>query len=294
VREDQVSLRSCSVDAIALQEPYIDFMKADVRQKYNEIFREHFGQARVITATRCIAAPRFWKPGGVVLVILGSWAQHVSKVSCDELGHWISATMTGSDGDAVTIYSHYNVVDVKLQNAGPSTVFSQQYRLLRLAGATFPNPRQQCVADLNRAVAKSVKNQEAIVIIGDYNEELGKKVNLMASVCSKHALFDVHTHFHGKNANIPTYARGSKRLDYCVASSRLEDFVASCGFNLFNEHIHSDHRAQFVDFKLKSFFGHGAPTLARPDLRSISSSSIDVSKFVRKMHAHLIEHSAFH
>jgi hypothetical protein len=70
--------------------------------------------------------------------------------------------------------------------------------------------------------------------------------------------------------------------------------VASCGFNLFNEHIHSDHRAQFVHFKLKSFFSHGAPTLARPDLRSISSSSTEVTNFFAKMHAHLIEHRAFH
>jgi hypothetical protein len=224
----------------------------------------------------------------VVLVILGSWAQHVSKVSCDELGRWVSATMTGLDGDAVTIYSLYNVVDVKLHNAGPSTVFSQQYRLLRLDGVTFPNPRQQCVEDLNRAVTKSVQNHEAVVIIGDYNEALGKKVNLMASVCSEHALFDVHAHFHGEHADIPTYARGSTRLDCCVASSRLEDFVASCGFNLFNEHIHSDHRAQFVDFKLRPFFRHGAPPLARPDLRPLSSSSTDVTKFVRKMQTHLI------
>jgi hypothetical protein len=202
--------------------------------------------------------------------------------------------LTGSDGDSVTIYSFYNVVDVKLQNAGPSTVFSQQYRLLRLAGVTFPNPRQQCVEDLQRAVTKSVDNNEAIVIIGDFNEELGKNAGFMASVCSNNALFDVHALFHGENADIPPYARGSKRLDYCVASTRLEAFVASCGFNLFNEHIHSDHCAQFVDFKLKSFFGHGAPTLARPDLLSISSSSTEVTKFIRKMHAHLIEHRAFH
>jgi endonuclease/exonuclease/phosphatase family metal-dependent hydrolase len=204
-----VSLRSRSVDVIALQEPNIDFMQADVCQKYNEIFREHFGQARVLTATTCIAALRLWKPGGVVLVILGSWAQHVSKVSCGELGRWVLATLTGSDGDSVTIYSFYNVVDVKLQNAGPSTVFSQQYRLLRLAGVTFPNPRQQCVEDLQRAVAKSVDNNKAIVIIGDFNEELGKNAGLMASMSSNNALFDVHALFHGENADIPTYTQGS-------------------------------------------------------------------------------------
>jgi hypothetical protein len=135
------SLKSGSVDAVTLQEPNADFMNADIRHKYEEIFKEHFGQARAITATTCISAPNSWKPGGVILAILGSWAQHVTKVSCDNLGRWASATLTGSDGESITIYSVYNVVDVtKLHDAGPSTVFSQQYRLLRLVGVTYPNP----------------------------------------------------------------------------------------------------------------------------------------------------------
>jgi hypothetical protein len=205
-----MSLRSRSVDAVTLQEPNIDFMQADVRQKYNDIFKEHFGQARVLTATSCIAAPKLWKLGGVVLVVLGSWAQHITKVSCDDLGRWVSATMTGSDGNSVTIFSFYNVVDVKLQHAGPSTVFAQQYRLLKLAGVTHPNPRQQCVDDLQREVAKCVVNKEAIVIIGDFNEALGRDAGLMASVCSNNGLFDVHALVHGGQADIPTYTCGSK------------------------------------------------------------------------------------
>jgi hypothetical protein len=88
-----VSLASGFVDAVALQEPNVDFMQADIRQKYEDIFKEHFGQARVITATTCISAPNAWKPGGVVLAILGSWAQHVTRVSGDKLGHWASATL---------------------------------------------------------------------------------------------------------------------------------------------------------------------------------------------------------
>jgi hypothetical protein len=100
-----VSLKSKFVDAVALQEPNMDFMQPYIRQKYQEIFKEHFGQAKVLTAMTCIEAPNSWKPGGVVLTILGSWAQHVTQVSCDDLGRWVSATLTGSDGDSITIYS---------------------------------------------------------------------------------------------------------------------------------------------------------------------------------------------
>jgi endonuclease/exonuclease/phosphatase family metal-dependent hydrolase len=176
-----------------------------------------------------------------VLAILGPWAQHVSKVSCDDLGRWVSATLTGTDGDSFTLFSLYNVVDTTLQEAGPSTVFAQLYRLLRLVGVTHPNPRKQCVGGLQRVIAQLVHNDEKVVVVGDFNELLGHDPGLMASVCAANHLFDVHPKFHGEVANIPTYTRSSKRLDYCAASASLEPYVAASGFNLFNECIHSDH-----------------------------------------------------
>jgi hypothetical protein len=181
-------------------------MKADTREKYKAIFKEHFGQARVITATTCIEAPRAWKPGGVTLAILGPWAQHVAKTSCDDLGRWVSATLTGSDGNSFTLFSMYNVVNTNLRDAGPLTVFSQQYRLLRLAGVTYPVPRQQCVDGLNQAVRQLIADDDSVVIVRDFNETLGTNPKLMASVCAEHALFDVHAHYHRIGANIPTYA----------------------------------------------------------------------------------------
>jgi hypothetical protein len=156
-----VSLQSRSVDAIALQECNVDFMQASVRDKFTEIFKEHFGQARVITATSCISAPCLWKPGGEMLAILGPWAQHVANTTCDDLCRWAIATLTGSDGNSFTLVSLYNVVNVKLQHAGPSTIFAQQYRLLRLAGVLTPNPQHQYIDDLHRTVAKMIANQEA-------------------------------------------------------------------------------------------------------------------------------------
>jgi hypothetical protein len=289
-----VSLKSRSVDAVSLQECNVDFMQASVRDKFTAIFKEHFGQARVITATTCISAPRLWKPGGVVLAILGPWAQHVANTTRDNLGRWATATLTGSDGNSFTLVSLYNVVNLQLQHAGPSTIFAQHYRLLRLAGVLTPNPRQQCIDDLHRTVAKMLANQEAVMIMGDFNESLGSDPRLMGSICAAHDLFEVISNFHGNAAEIPTYVRGTKRLDDATASSSIRHLICACGYNLFNENIHSDHRASFVNLRLKDYFGHATPSLARPDLRFVSSSSLDIKLFVRKMHSHLRENKVFH
>jgi hypothetical protein len=229
-----------------------------------------------------------------VLAILGPWSQHISKVSRDGLGRWASATLTGSDGESFTVFSAYNVVDVKLHDAGPSTVYLQQYRLLRLAGITHPKPRQQCVDDLNREIKKLVANGETIALLRDFNEDLGQDPGLMATVCANHHLFDAHAHLHGEKAALPTYARGSKRLDYCVISEQMEQHIEGCGINLFNECIHSDHRALFIYINLSAFFGRRTPRLATPDQRFISTASPNVTKFTTKMYSHLHENKAFH
>jgi hypothetical protein len=76
-------------------------------------------------------------------------------------------------------------------------------------------------------ITRLVTNDEQVVVGGDFNELLGHNPGLMASVCAKNSLFDVHALFHGGAADIPTYARGSTKLDYCIASTSLEPYIAA-------------------------------------------------------------------
>jgi hypothetical protein len=261
-----ISVCTRSVEAATIQETNTDFMQPDIREKYTAIFKEHFGQARVITATTCIHAPSTWKPGGVLLAILGPWAQHVSKVTRDDLGRWASATLTWSNGESFTLFSVYNVVNTPLSAAGPSTVYFQQYRLLRLSGVKIPNPRKQFVTDLHSAAAGLIANNKTVTILGDFNETLGANPRMMSSLCASHNRFEVLALFHGQAVQIPMYARGTKRLDNCLSSTSLEGLVAACCYNLFNEYIHSDHRAIFINICLKELLGQGTPKLASPNL----------------------------
>jgi hypothetical protein len=139
-----------------------------------------------------------------------------------------------------------------------------------------------------------IADNDSVVIVEDVNETLGTNPKLMASVCAEHALFDVHARCHGIGANVPTYARGTKRLDNGIASTNQEQYIDTYGYSLFNEHLHSDQRTSFMDIWLEECFGHDTPRLANPDLRFMSTSSPDIIKFVQKMYAHLDENKAFH
>jgi hypothetical protein len=86
--------------------------------------------------------------------------------------------------------------------------------LLWTGGVTYPAPRQQCIEDPHKAVDKLVANDEAIKIVGGFNKKLGSDPRLIATVCAKNNLFDIQAHFHGDQAQTPTYARGSTRLGF--------------------------------------------------------------------------------
>jgi hypothetical protein len=280
--------------AIAISEPNIDFLQGDVRRKIEEIFRQHFGSVRLITATSCASAPTPWKPGGILLAIVGEWAQSVTAISRDDLGRWVSATITGSEGQQATIFSCYNVVNTTIANSGPSTVYAQQYQLLRLTGDLTPNPRRRFIDDLHMDLANRRRKEEELINCGDFNEQLGANSQLMARIAGRHDLFDVHQQRLGDTSNAPTYMRGTKKLDYVLASIALRATFRFCGINLFNKLLQSDHRALFADFALHTFLGSKPPALCRPDLRFISTDSAAVSTFVGKMFSHLEENKVFH
>jgi hypothetical protein len=131
-----------------MQEINLNTLQPDIRDSIESVFKQHFGTVRLVTSTSPIRSPRAWKPGGTLLAVVGHWSHSVLDTGADELGRWSRVTLGGTDGSLLTIYSLYNCVDVKIGQVGPTTVFAQQWQLLRASGIQEPNPRQQCVDDL--------------------------------------------------------------------------------------------------------------------------------------------------
>jgi hypothetical protein len=269
-----------NVGTIALQETNLDFTKQWVPDQVESILAKHFDTVRLVTSTSCVRSPLAWKPGGVLLVVLSIWSRCVATTHSDDLGRWASATFTGHDGCLFTLYSLYNCVDVHITDVGPSTAYAQQWQLLCLAGIKDPKPRMQCVQDLSHDIWQRQLNDEGIMIVGDFNKTLGKDTTLMASVCTKYSLYDVVDNLHGSCTDVPTYNRGTRRLDYCLLFFNLQSDLQATGFNLFNEYASSDRRILFVDFNLSHTLGKPNPAVVARAKCSVSSRSNDVYKFV--------------
>ena len=169
---------------IALQELHLNLNRPAIRTAIENVFLEHFGTCKLVMATSPCHSPTAWKPGGTPLVVLGSWSHAVTHTIQDQLGRWCGATLSGIDGSLVTIYSFYNVVKGNIKQAGPSTVFAQQWQVLRTTGITSTNPRKQCITDLRTKLESTRRNGSDIINVGDFNKEIGKDPDLMASVCA--------------------------------------------------------------------------------------------------------------
>jgi hypothetical protein len=80
------TLKIRGVDCIAIQEPDLAFLQANIREHITSVCCKHFGSAHLVTSTSCIKAPTTWKPGGTMLIVLGHWANAVIQTSTDDLG----------------------------------------------------------------------------------------------------------------------------------------------------------------------------------------------------------------
>jgi hypothetical protein len=106
-------------------------------------------------------------------------------------------------------------------------------------------------------------------------------------------MFDPHVCRHGDAADVPTYIRGTKRLDYCLLDTPRHAHLSACGINLYNDLYHSDHRALFLDLRLRSFLNTTLPPIPPSAHRFMGTRSADVKHFVNIAYDHLVHNHAF-
>ena len=103
---------------------------------------------------------------------------------------------------------------------GDDTLHAQQTSLYLLDGEVDPNPRKNFIRDLVPLITTAKGDNQDIILMGGFNEIVGDDPKMMAKVLVSGNLIDVHAQKHG-HANIATYIRGRRQVDYCFASPRI-------------------------------------------------------------------------
>jgi hypothetical protein len=128
--------------------------------------------------------------------------------------------------------------------------------------------------------------------MGDFNEELGSSIQGITKVVADCSLVDVYAAKHSLEDEVPTYSRGTKRLDYILMTRTVASHVTRCGAGPFNHRFFSDHRGIYVDLELEGLFDRNLPPLARPTYRDIRSGNPWLIRtYIAELNQYFVEHN---
>ena len=290
ITETFLHLHHIQADIFGIAETQLHCRKPDIQSKLQSCKRRIWDNCVLHTSSSEEEWSLNRKPGGTLLGITGPLAGRTKTVQKDPYGRWVHLDLLGRDGRIVSVICAYQVVQEKGHH-GDRTTYSQQVRLMRLAGINDPDPRKQFIRDLTALAASLRKKGNDIILMGDFNESIGDKPEEMASVMLAGGLTDTHCFRHGITNEKPTYARGTKRVDYILVSRRLTEYIHRCGAEPFNLRIFSDHRGLFVDFSLPGFFDRAPNALAKLHTRDlIYDCPRHVRQYLLKTSSYFREH----
>ncbi|KAI2490869.1 hypothetical protein MHU86_23692 [Fragilaria crotonensis] len=283
------SLKEIQADIFCAQEHNLDTTQFKVRSVLFDTVKNHWERNRMVMGTTPITVETPYKPGGTLIATVGSLMGRVVQQGRDKWGRWVFQEFIGKGNRRVVLFSAYQPVE-KHSQPGKITVAAQQKSLLCMTQDPIQNPRSAFRRDLFNVLHKYSQDGAELIVVGDFNEKLGADPDGMARIAVNLGLIDLMTSRH--SSPLPaTYARGSKCLDYALASPLVGEALISAGYEEFNAHIASDHRGYFFDFDTNILFGSETQQLATPSKRGLSSSNVhQVTEYIQEKHRILFGH----
>ena len=117
----------------------------------------------------------------------------------------------GRSSKRIFILTVYQVPQ-KTGSSGSTTAYTQQSNMFRLEGRQNPNPRKILIDDLRQLASEIRRDGHDMILMGDFNEDIGLDHHGMASVITAGGLVDSYRTCHGLQNEPSTYARGKSEL----------------------------------------------------------------------------------
>ena len=285
-------LKEAQADVFCGQEHNLDTTQPRVRKIIFDTAAQHWERHRIALGTTPIQFERTYKPGGTMAITVGSLTGRVVNQVRDKWGRWVCQEYLGKTSNRLVIFSIYQPI-VTTSDEGKITVTAQQRSLLLRAQDPLSDPRQAFRRDLVQALQSYYTSDTALLVLGDFNESLGSDIEGMTKIAGLFDLVDLMASRHSSSPPA-TYARGTRRLDYALASPHVCGALRKAGYDAFNERFHSDHRGYYFDFDTAILFGTNTQQLAPREPRGLKANNVkQVTEYIRRKHELLTNCNAF-
>lgn len=244
-----------NIDILGIAESNLDWNFSNVREKCYSIIKRYWNQTKIGSTCSTENQQKIYQPGGVLMITGNDWANcSVSKNDPSDLGRWTESTITGKQNTKVTIITAYTVCKNSISNCGPSTVFAQQWHILRRSSPDETiDPRKTMMLDLGNRIKELKGEGSEVILLIDANDSLQKPSSEFTKWAEELSLRDPLIHLHGTDDEPATHSSGSKRIDYILTTAPILDYVTSAGILPLHDLCISDHRAIFIDVDLRKF-----------------------------------------
>ena len=139
---------------------------------------------------------------------------------------------------------------------GAYSVYKQQYHILLQQDQLNPEPRSQCIIDLEKFIKERQENQEEIILSIDANETLetqatkNTKINSIQTLQQNTGLTNMAEY---TDYTAPTHI-GGRQIDFCFISPNLLPAVKNFKYLPFDSITSTDHKLYCIDFDIYSLF----------------------------------------
>jgi exonuclease III len=248
-----------------------DTQQFSIKNTFHQQAKSVFGNGRygITLASSLVKSQTYYKPGGTALIAQGNIRGRPISSATDDLGRWSYQILQGQSS-RITVISAYQVCK-KPTNKHGMAAYHQQEVLLHKRKRSNTDPRKNFHIDLQTFIQSRKALGDRIILLGDFNETLDDHHSNMLTIASECELIDPWNQLYPNQSTLPTYIRGSKRLDYALISPKLVQSITAIGYLPFHYLSSTNHRALFLDFDTNKLFGNDNITLASEAGRSFTS-----------------------
>ena len=167
------------IDVFTTNEVNVNLSDSKVRSEYFKAYRSKHRQCltQAAWAPTTIAANKY-RSGGNQVTLFGAFTDHVKNKAFDKVaGSWSLITVETKKGP-LSIIATYRVSQSSLKQAGPKTIYAQEYSALQANGTAAPKPRKRCLKELESVINQQVFKGHMVMLNIDANESVHENQDL--------------------------------------------------------------------------------------------------------------------
>ena len=176
------TIGAIQADVSCFTELNLDMNRYKIASTMRSIESKFFSHSRFAGSTSNNKVPHDYKPGGTGMLTVNNTTATIKKITKDRMGRWVVSHLSGDAGTKVAVIVAYQVCQRTV--TGNTTAANCQIAQLITEGGssvTIPNPRRAFTTELTQLIQQCQANDESIILVGDFNEELKQWRNLSTS-----------------------------------------------------------------------------------------------------------------